>query len=242
MKNWKTTVNGILAFMIATLTTLLAFQAPAALQQGADRSWLYITAGANLLLALCRAWVGLLQTDAPAKPVIAPGTYTTGAKLGVWMLIALLLPATMLMGCPSQQNLSALVTVLGNASASIAALEGNTALAAKLKTDTAAAASAVTNWKKGSAATEVIEALNLVEADLDLIPGTSQYAPLVDLAIGTVESILEIVQPGSSSPNGMTARPGVTHRYVLKSPPKSAAQFKKEWNQLAAGPLAKAQI
>ena len=148
----------------------------------------------------------------------------------------LALSAVILTGCPSQNTIASLVDVLGNASSSIAALQGNTQLAATLKTDTAAASSAVLNWKKGTPTQNVIQALNLVEADLNLIPGTGQYAPLIDLAIGTVESIMEIVQPGSASVQG---RVGVTHRVYLKSPPKNADQFKKEWNALAP---AQAQI
>ena len=64
----KTTINGFLSFLIATLTTLTAFQVPAALTPGADRMWMYFTVGANLLVALCRVWVGLLQGDAPPNP------------------------------------------------------------------------------------------------------------------------------------------------------------------------------
>jgi len=147
--------------------------------------------------------------------------------------IAVLLVSIGVAAC-NQNDIAALVTTLGNASASIATLEGNTALAAKLQTDTAAASSAALNWKKGSAGTEVVEALNLVEADLNLIPGTSQYAPLVDLAIGTVESIIELVQPGAASITPANPRVGVTHRVYLANPPKSAAQFRTAWNSVKA--------
>lgn len=68
MKNWKTTVAGLLSFMIATLTTLTAFQVPAALQANSDKTWMYVTLGANLLLGLCRVWLGLIQNDAPPPP------------------------------------------------------------------------------------------------------------------------------------------------------------------------------
>ena len=162
-------------------------------------------------------------------------------------LIAVLAAAGLaigLAGCPAntQNTVGALVTVLGNAASSIAALENNPALAAQLKTDTAAASQAVLNWKNGSPTQDVVAALNIVEADLNLIPGTSQYAPLVDLAIGTVESILEIVKPGSSSIDSVSARPGITHRVSLANPPKTAAQFKAAWNGLATGPRAAAAI
>ncbi len=149
------------------------------------------------------------------------------------IVVVLAITVTFMAGCPSQTSIAALVTVLGNAASSIAALEGNTALAATLKTDTAAGASAVANWKSGTPSQNVISALNLVEADLDLFPVTSRYAPLVDLAIGTVESILEIIHPGASSIDSVHLRPGITHRVSLANPPKTAAQFTKEWNDLA---------
>ena len=66
--NWKTTANGILSFLITTLTTLTAFQIPAAMLNPQTTHYLlYFTLGANLVVALCRVWVGMLQTD--AKPV-----------------------------------------------------------------------------------------------------------------------------------------------------------------------------
>ena len=140
-----------------------------------------------------------------------------------------------LAGCPAntQNTIAALVTALGNAAASIAALENNPTLSATLKTDTTAASTAVLNWKQGTPTQNVVAALNLVEADLNLFPGTSQYAPLVDLAIGTVESILEIVQPGASAIDSVHPRAGVTHRVSLANPPKTAAGFKAEWNAMA---------
>lgn len=77
--NWKTTVNGILSFLIATLTTLIAFQVPAALlTPGADKTLLYATTFANLVVALCRVWVGMLQTDAQTVPVIAQTIVASG--------------------------------------------------------------------------------------------------------------------------------------------------------------------
>ena len=147
-----------------------------------------------------------------------------------------------LTGCPSLNSTAALVTVLGNAASTIATLEGNTQLAATLRTDTAAASSAVLNWKKGTPSQNAIQALNLVEADLNLIPRSSTYTPLVDLAIGTVESIIEIVQPGAASITPQNKRVGVTHRVWLANPPKTDAQFRTAWNGIiAANPaLAKA--
>ena len=65
----KTTINGVLAFLIATLSTITAYQVPSAmLSPGQSHIWLWVTLGANGLVALCRVWVGLLQGDAPLNP------------------------------------------------------------------------------------------------------------------------------------------------------------------------------
>lgn len=139
-----------------------------------------------------------------------------------------------LIGCPSSSTIAALVSILGSSAASIASLEGNTSLAQKLNTDTAAAVVAVTNWKSGTPAQDVIEALNLVEDDLNLFPQIGAYGPLIDLAIGTVESILLLLPQPVATAN--TIKPHATHRAVrLNQPaPKSASAYKAQWNALAA--------
>lgn len=62
----KTSIAGVLSFLIATLTTLIAFQVPSTLMTpGASKTLLIITTAANLIVGLLRVWVGLLQNDAP---------------------------------------------------------------------------------------------------------------------------------------------------------------------------------
>lgn len=136
-----------------------------------------------------------------------------------------------LLGCPTQSTIAALTSILGTSAANIAMLEGNATLAQVLTTDTAAAVTAVKNWKKGTPADEAIQALNIVATDLNLIPGVGPYAPLVDLAIGTVESILALL-PAPTAQLKATYTPKRT--VTLRGPiPSTAAQFKVEWNQLA---------
>jgi hypothetical protein len=135
--------------------------------------------------------------------------------------------ALCLCGCLSacnQNDTAQLVSVLGIASASIAQLEGNATLSTQLKNDTAAAVSAVENWKQGDATQSVEQTLNIVESDLALFPVTDQFAPLIDLAIGTVENILQIVHP--------TAKVSIAHTSV--SVPKTAKDFKKSWNEIVS--------
>lgn len=135
-------------------------------------------------------------------------------------------------GC-SQQTTADLVRVLGNATAAVASLEGNTVLATKLQTDTAVAVTQVENWKTGTPAQNVSAALQLVEADLNLFPQTTLYAPLIDLAITTVSSILDILQPSTAS---------VKRAHV--NAPQNKKDFTKKWNAIVkANPaLAKAKI
>lgn len=82
----------------------------------------------------------------------------------------------------------------------------------------------------------MIQALNIVEDDLNLIPGTSQYAALVDLAIGTVEGILALLPPTAATPSvSLVPHTSIVHRHItLQKSPKTAAEFKKQWNAIAA--------
>ena len=141
-------------------------------------------------------------------------------------------------GCTSQTTIAALVTTLGNASASIAAIENNPTLANQLKADTAAASQAVLNWKKGTPAQNVVQALNIVQNDLSLITGTCntgipgpvcQYVPLIDLAIATTTSIIQIVNPATAVPAATKGRLGAFNA------PKDSVQFKKQWNKICSG-------
>lgn len=145
--------------------------------------------------------------------------------------IALVLCAS-LIGCPAQSTIASLTSILGSSASSIAALEGNSPLAQKIMTDTQAAVTAVQNWKSGTPAQEAIEALNLVEDDLNLIPAVGPYVALIDLAIGTVESILTLLPSPSVTAN---VRPAATRRQVvLPVPPKTASQYKAQWNAIVA--------
>jgi hypothetical protein len=134
-------------------------------------------------------------------------------------------------GCTKTQVVD-LLNTLGNAGAAVAALEGNATVASTIRTDTAAAVTAVQNWQQEpSAAQTAIEALNLLATDLDLIPGTSQYAPLITLAIGTVDSLLALIPVPAATASVATAHSVSNHRSVsLVNPPKTAAQFKSQWN------------
>jgi hypothetical protein len=160
------------------------------------------------------------------------------AIIGAALLLTLTIAA-----CTSQSTLSSLVTILGNSTASIAAVEGNASLAAQIKSDTTAASAAVLAWKTGTSTAMAIEALNIVEDDLNLIPNTGPYLPLVDLAIGTVESILALLpQPVATATTTARAK-GIQRRTVyIAKPPKDSDHFKSAWNGIVAGNPALAPV
>ena len=150
------------------------------------------------------------------------------------LLVATILTIGITAACVSQSTLATLVSVLGNATSSIAAIEGNTALATQIKADTAAASSAVLNWKKGTPAQEAIQALNIVMDDLNLIPATGPYVALIDLGIGTVVAILELLpQPTSALKNSSVHRRQVSAVKITRweNPGK---EFKERWNKIVA--------
>jgi hypothetical protein len=163
---------------------------------------------------------------------------TNQSKLGAWALTFVMLLGTLVGTLPltacSQTQIADLTNTLGTSAANIAKLEGNSTLSTKMLADTAAAVAAIDSWKSGSPATEAIEALNLVEDDLNLIPGTSQYAALVDLCIGTVESILALLPQTSTTTTAPTAAAAnVARRHVaLANPPKTAKQFRQQWDAI----------
>jgi hypothetical protein len=151
-------------------------------------------------------------------------------------------------GCTNQATVSALVTTLGNACASIAAMEGNSALAEKMQKDTADASTAVLNWKTGTPANDVIQAINIVESDLNdicaLVPSPQcvAYEPLIILALSTAESIIAIVNPKAT-----TAQAHIIMRreVVIKTAgaPKNSDEFKKKWAAIVkANPLALSRV
>ena len=157
-------------------------------------------------------------------------------KYTLFACIAVLALVTVVMvGCLTQSTMASLIGVLGNATASIASIEGNTALATQIKTDTAAASAAVLAWNSGTPAQDAIEALNIVEDDLNLIPMSGAYVALVDLGIGTIESILAMLPASTTTVSVERAhkRRSVTPVHVTKWG-DSSREFKNRWNKIVA--------
>ena len=124
-----------------------------------------------------------------------------------------------LAGCPSQNTTAALVGIAGTAIASLETIEGNTDAAAKIQTDFNLAQTAVLNWKTGTPTEDVAEALQLVESDLHALPVSEKDQEYVALAVGTVQSVLDLF------PSGGVAAPHVA--VASDAAPKSVEEFKE---------------
>lgn len=72
--NWKTSLNGVLTFLIVTLTTLVALLSPYTLTAPASKAAKlnYVIIGCNIILAFARVWVGLIQQDSGVQAVKLP--------------------------------------------------------------------------------------------------------------------------------------------------------------------------
>jgi hypothetical protein len=145
-----------------------------------------------------------------------------------------------LTGCISQTTLAGLVSVLGSTAVTIATIEGNTSLATQLQKDVETADQAVLNWKSGTPTTEVVEALNIVEDDLNLFPLSSVDIAYIDLGIVTVDGILALLPQSTST----TASSNVAHRHFKLVNAKSGKAVKAplssyEFNNLKAEIAAK---
>lgn len=142
----------------------------------------------------------------------------------------------LLTGCPSQNTTAALVGVAGTAIASLETLEGHTEAAAKIQTDFAAAQTAVLNWKAGTPTQDVAQALALVESDLNLLPVSVQDQAYITLAIGTVQSVLDLFPAAQGSGITSNVRHADVNTFVA---PKTVDEFKARWNGIGgiASPL-----
>lgn len=200
---------------------------------------------------------GIVKTVTGLNAPSANTTNPTAAKIVSMLLVGVLLCGG-LTGCPGQQTAVELLGVVEQATVSLATLEGNTADIAKLQADFAAAQTAITNFKSGTPAQDVIEALNIVQDDLNLLPVPSGDKALVDLAIGTVDELLALFPAPAATPAVTAAvyRVGaaqlvyagaahVKHRHPgLPKPVATPKDFKKLWNaELAKHPrLAAAKV
>lgn len=145
------------------------------------------------------------------------------------------------LGCTiNTQELANLAQTLGNASVNVANLEGNPALAAKLTAATSTAVTSIVNWKSGTATNDVIQAIGILEETLSLFPVIGPYVPLIDLALGTIQTILSLIPPPTVTQVVAARNIRTVH---LAHAPKKTADFKKQWNAIVvANPTALAKV
>jgi hypothetical protein len=73
LSHWKTSLNGILAFLITSLTIVSGFLGSTDVTNGVGiHASTKIAVGITVALALCRAWVGLLQQDSGTVLAVTP--------------------------------------------------------------------------------------------------------------------------------------------------------------------------
>lgn len=95
----KTTVAGILSFFVTTFTILTGLQVPIIFNTNANHFWAYLSGASAIGLALCRAWVGMLQGDpAPIPPATPPAGSGTGSTAAL-ILGLLMLSVSLATGC-----------------------------------------------------------------------------------------------------------------------------------------------
>lgn len=135
----------------------------------------------------------------------------------------------------SQATLAGLVMTLGNAVSALEVIEGNSALAATIKNDTAVLAGDIQNWVPGTTDQIIIEAIGIVEADLNLLPINAGDVALIDLALGTLQGILAFFPiQASAVANSKAVRASAKpiRTVHLDKVPKSKNDFKTQWNAI----------
>lgn len=160
------------------------------------------------------------------------------------ILISLGLLSVIALAACNQNTIAALVSTLGNSCSTLAQMQGNTQLAATIKADTATAVADIAAWKPGTDGEMAIQALHILENDLHqicaTIPGQTgqdcqKYEPLIQLALGTADSIIAIVQPQRVTAKAQKTCP--TFDLACKEPkgaPTDAKEFKRQWNAIVA--------
>ena len=69
MTHWKTTANGLLAAFIAAVGPLSGFLASLqAMQPHPNYTLAVVGAGLTTAAAIARAWIGIIENDAPPTP------------------------------------------------------------------------------------------------------------------------------------------------------------------------------
>lgn len=147
--------------------------------------------------------------------------------------LAFLTPGLTGCGKVNQTTLAGLVLTLGNAVSALEVIEGNSELAAIIKNDTSVLANDIQNWIPGTTDQIIIEAIGLVEKDLNLLPINAGDVALIDLALGTLQGILAFFPiQASAVANSKAVRASAKpiRQVHLDKVPRKASEFSSQWN------------
>jgi hypothetical protein len=84
----------------------------------------------------------------------------------------------------------AINAVLNSGLAILKVVEPGSALATQLSDAISALQQAEATWQTGGTSTIVVDALNTIEAVIAVIPVTASYAPLVDILVAGIETVM----------------------------------------------------
>lgn len=241
--NWKSWLHSILAAAIGAVSTGISTVIVSPQTFNFSHQGLINLAQVSGVSAILAVAAILKKSPLPPTDDAAPKTGGSAPALIVALLCGSLLMTTT--GCDGQTTAAELIAIVGTSTASLEALEGNTDAVKQIQADTKAATDAVANWKSGTPAQDVIEALNLLQDDLNLLPVSPEDQALIDLAIGTVDQILALIPVPTAAP-AVTSGPVVStavyftrsqhvhhrHPHLVKTP-KNAKEYRKAWNKLA---------
>lgn len=153
-------------------------------------------------------------------------------QFGITAMVAVMCSSLIVttVGCSQQKTAASLIGTVGVAVATLETIEGNTANLSQIQAAFAAAQNAVANWKTGTPVADVVQALNILQQNINLLPVNAKDAALISLAIATVDQII-VLFPG--------ATPAVTARFAVekasfKTLPKNSKNFKQQWNAIIA--------
>lgn len=146
-------------------------------------------------------------------------------------IVAAVLCTSMVMtttGCNGQTTAAQLIATVGTAVATLETLQGNTAVVVQIQSDTRAAQLAIQNWKSGTPAQDVLQALTILQSDINLLPVNATDQALIQLALGTVEQIVALF-PGAVPP---VAAAKAVRPVKLEFTVRNKNDFKKQWNAI----------
>jgi len=152
---------------------------------------------------------------------------------------ALVLPEMLLSeGCTVNAE-SLLNTVIDSIMAILKVAEPTASWFPTLSAALAALQAAANNWKKGGAATIVIEALDTVENVLAVIPVTAVYSPLVAVLVVGITAVLNALPVSLKMASKVNLRTNVyVNRVQLRKRrfwQTYQGAYRSQWNEVADG-------